>query len=342
MNNFIKHTIKGTVNWKVEKDGCVLRQSNPYNNLILNQGLDYIASYPFADCFNYCAVGTVGVAPIKTDTGLGAEIKRTNNLSLAATANGGALSNNVFKIFRTFIFVVDVAPYTVREVGFSPIASAGNNLFSKALIKDGTGTPVNVTVNIGETLTVRYELSIEIFDAVKNVSNGLDGHSAGGVVRFQKIGLKSISDVTGLTINYDDTGACNEPSVQANIFISTSGAPPEPFGGCIDRSPGVTKLGSLSNYITSSYGRKKGVMFKPSEMLPTWRSVGVGSPTSHGAIFVYNVDQTAESNKAYLVNFSYYWVHQNGSSFTDWLDFEDNVYLSKRVNKLNSYAYFAL
>lgn len=341
MANSIKHTLKGTVSWKVEKDGQVLRETTPYNNLILNQGLDYIAAYSFADCFNYCAAGTGVTAPTKTDTGLVAEIKRTNNYSTASDGNGVTLVNNIYTIFRTFVFVADVAPHIYGEVGFSPIATAGSNLFSKALIKDSTGAPVTVTVNIGETLTVRYELSIQIYDAVLTLS-GLENQRSLGKLRFQKIGLKAISNITGQTIDYDDTGGCNEPSLQANIFISTSSAPPEPFGHSIDRSPGAIKLGSLSNYSSGAYNRKKGVFFKSSETLPSWRSVGVGSPSSHGAVFVYNSDQSAESNKAYLINFTYYWVHHTNSSFTNWLESEDTSYLNKRFNKNNTYAYFAL
>ncbi len=333
MNNQIRHTLRGTLSWKIEKDGKVLRESSTYNNLILNQGLDFIASYPFADCFLYCVVGSTGNAPVRTDTGLGNEIKRTNNYSLSGNSNGTQLVNNVYTIFRTFTFVADVVPYVYREVGFSPIGIAGNNLFSKALIKDSSGVPVEVSVNIGETLTVRYELSIEIFDATLSLSSG---H-----LRFQKIGLKAISDVNGSTINYDDTNGCNEPSIQANLFLSSSSAAPEPFGSCADRSPATSKTGSLSNYVTGAYNRKKGALFKTSELPSSWRSVGVGSASSHGAVFVYNADHF-ESNKAYFVNFTYYWVHHNNSSFVEWLDFEDSVYLSQRVKKANTYAYFAL
>ncbi len=343
MPNSIKHTIKGTVSWKIQKDGNTLRESGKYNNLILNQGLNYVAAYSFADCFNYCAVGSVGIAPVKTDTGLGSEVKRTNNYSVSALSNGATLTNNILTLFRTFSFSAEVVPVTYREVGFSPISTSGNNLFSKALLKDSAGNPLSVLIGIGETLSIRYELSIEIFDATRLIPNGIDGHSnSRGYARIQKVGLKGIDTTTGATNNYDDTNGANEPSVQSTIFVSTNGSPPEPFGSCLDRSPASVKTGSLSNYVTDSHVRKKGVMFKPSELGATIRSVGVGSAESHGAIFVFDADQTTESNKAYIVNFQYAWVHQNSSSFTNWLFSEDALYLNKRLNKVNTYAYFAL
>ncbi len=343
MNNYIKHTIKGTVRWSVQKDGVVLRQSNSYNNLILNQGLDYVASYPFADCFKYCAVGTGISAPISSDTGLSSEVRRTNNYNIVGDANGTALVGNVYTIHRTFIFDAAVAPHTYGEVGFSPLSASGNNLFSKALIKNGAGIPITVLVGIGETLTIRYDLSIEIYDALKTIRLGITGITSPGKLRIQKIGLKSVNSL-GVTEDYDDTGAANEPSVQSNIFISDSSNPPEPFGSCIDRSPVVSKTGSLSNYVSEDYSRKKGVLFTPSELasMPSFRSVGVGSASSHGLVMVFNGEQSAGSNKAYFVNFTYRWVHATGSSFTPWLDSEDALYLNKRVVKNNDYAYFAL
>jgi hypothetical protein len=339
MTNRIRHALRGQIRWLVKKDGQTIRESCTYSNLILDQGLDFVASYAFADCFRYCVVGSGTTAPTKTDTGLANELRRTNNYSTAPESNGATLTNNVFKIFRTFIFSAHEAQVTYGEVGFSPIATAGNNLFSKALLKNGEGVPVQVTVGIDETLTVRYELSIEIFDAAKIVRNAISGQT--GYVKIQKVGLKGISAL-GVTENYDDTNAANEPSVASTIFLSNSGDPPEPFNQCLDRNPTASKMGSLSNYVTGSYGRNKVALFKPSEKLTEWRSVGVGSGTSHGSILVFNSQQTADASKAYLVTFQYFWVHQNESNFSDWLDGDDYLYLNKRLNKVNTYAYFAL
>ncbi len=65
------------VTWMVLKGDQVIRQASPKHNLILNQGLNFVAEYSFADCFNYAAGGDVAVEPVKTDTALGNEISRT-------------------------------------------------------------------------------------------------------------------------------------------------------------------------------------------------------------------------------------------------------------------------
>lgn len=336
----IRHAVRGSIKWSVQKEGRTIRESRSYSNLILDQGLDFIASYAFADCFKYCALGSGTVAPVGTDTGLANETNRTNNYAATAESNGATLTNNVFKIFRTFVFPAHLASATYGEVGFSPLATTGGNLFSKALLKTSDGDPTTVTINEGETITVRYDLSIEMFDASRRVNNGLAGVQ-GGYLRIQKVGLKGVS-ATGETEDYDDAGACNEPSIAANIFMSANGDAPEPFNSCIDRSPVSSKQGSLSNYVAGSHGRNKGVIFKASEKMSPWRSVGVGSANAHGAIFVFDNQQSADSNKAYFVTFSYYWVHQNESSFVNWLDGDDQLYLNARLNKANTYAYFAL
>lgn len=334
--------MKGMIRWKVQKDGLTIRESSsPYSNMILNQGLDFIADYSFAACFNYCAIGSGVAEPIKTDKGLADEIRRTDNVSLSANSNGTSLVNNVYMMYRTFVFEPILEAKTYGEMGFSPLAASSNNLFSKALFKNSSGVAQTVLVNPGEVISIRYELSIEIYDGTKNVSQGISGVSSSGVLKFQKVGLKAVNATGGIT-DFDDTQACNEPSVQARIFISDSSLPPEPFNQCVDRSPGYDKMGSLSTYATSAYQRKKGVMFIPSELPDSFRSVGVGRLDSHGTVFVFNGEQTPPDGKAYVVNFTYIWVYQSPSNFEVWLDSEDAVYLHPRVKKVNSYAYFAL
>lgn len=329
--------------WRVEKDGLVIRQGTPKHNLILNQGLDFVASYAFADCFNYCAGGDSNTPPAKSDTGLGNEVDRTGTKVQTGSANGAELSNNVFKIFRTFQFADRLTDVVYREIGFSPLGVAGNNLFSKALLRDNAGDPIDVPVSIGERLIVKYELYIEIFDATTAVSTGIKNRSnTSGSLRIQKIGLKGVS-LTGITEDYDAIGSPNEPSTVASLFVSPDGSPPEPFGQSIDRSVGAYEdEGSISNYVTASYKRSKGLLIRPASLLGSWQSVGIGPADNQGAVFVFDQSQSKESNKAYFINFTYYWTKKNLSNFSPWLDFEDAVYLSPRDNKQNSYAYFAL
>lgn len=343
MTRHLKHTIKGTLSWKIEKDGKIIQSSTVYNNLILKQGLNFIASNFFADCFKYCCVGTGTTTPSLSDTALTTEIKRTSTYNTAFNSNGTQLSSNIFSIFRGFVFAADTTAYTYGEVGFSPIATSGSNLFSKALIKNSLGLPTTVVVNIGERLLVQYNLSIEIHDAVKTITSGIKNTSSSGQLRVQKVGLKGI-DSSGNTIDYDDTNGANEPANPSNIFISNVSNPPDSFNTCFDRAPVIGKNGQLSSYINGQYLRKKSATFTPSELsrMPNFRSVGVGQAASHGLIIVFDLQQYIETNKAYLVSFTYKWSDNNNSNFVPWLQGDDMAYLNKRISKNNTYAYFAL
>ncbi len=343
MKSYLKHTIKGSLSWSVEKDGNIIRRSSVYNNLILKQGLNFIASYAFADCFKYCCVGSGIVAPNSSNTSLNSEIKRTSTCDIAPNSNGSQFSSNIFSIFRTFVFVADTVAYTYGEVGFSPIASSGSNLFSKALIKDGLGNPTTVFVNIGERLLVQYTLSIEIHDATKIISSGIKGAASTGLLRAQKIALKGI-DISGNTIDYDDALSANEPSNQSTIFISNVSTAPDLFNTCFDRTPAISKTGQLSTYVNGQYSRKKVATFIPAELasMSPFRSVGVGSASSHGLIMVFDAEQSAPTNMSYVVSFTYNWANNNGAGFVPWLQGDDMTYLNKRISKNNTYAYFAL
>lgn len=340
----IIHTLRGKIGWFISRGDEVVSSSQyKFSNLILNQGLDYISLFAFADCFNYCALGNGSVPPIKTDVGLTNELIRFGTLSPTPDSHGASLNGNVYTLIRTFRSGPALAEVSYSEVGFSPYASVGNNLFSKALIKNSDGQPITVVIQEGLSINIRYEFSIEINDAERHISRGIYGKSnSSGVSRFQKVGLKGI-DLDGITNDFDDTNGCNEPSLQSSMFMSLEGAPPDVLGQCVDRSLGsFTMSGALSLYVNGEYMRKKSSLVKPSVLPSSWRSLGVGSPTTHGAIFVFNEVQNSEPNKAYLVSFTYIWTKENTSNFLPWLDYEDAVYNFNRFYRNNSHSYLAL
>ena len=337
MSKGIKHSIRGQIYWSILKDGKIISESRPYSNLILEQGLNFIADFAFADCFKYCAIGSGDTQPNKLDKGLSSEMRRSSQYSMGSS--GATLTNNIFRIFRTFTFSSIDSISSYCEIGFSPLSNSGDNLFSKALLKNSDGLPTTVTVNPGETLSVKYELSIEVFDAAKIVKNALPANPA--VIKIQKIGLMGVS-LDGQTVAFDDTNGANEPSKVTSIFISNSDTAPDQFNSCIPREEAVIKDCHLSNYVAGSFGRSKDVLFKSSERPSGWRSLGVGTGASHGTILVFNSPQSADASKAYLVSFKYFWVHQNESNFSIWLDGDDYLYLNKRTTKINTYSYFAM
>lgn len=157
--------LKGRVAWEVlTESGFVIRSSQgERSNLILNQGLDQLASYSLAAVSSYCAVGTGNADPIYSQVGLVNEVARTNNYK-SGTGDCGSfwVSPTVCEFKRTYDFPIGALNGTYYEIGFSPIGTTGDNLFSRTLLKDGGGNPTGVTVGSSQQLRVIYTLSVSL------------------------------------------------------------------------------------------------------------------------------------------------------------------------------------
>ncbi len=142
-------------------------------NLILDQGLDLIATTAlllqqgnvsppptFFPLVRYCAVGTDSTAPAASDTGLGSELSRTD--ATHAPDEFSRPSDGVYRITRHIEFDYAAANGNLTEVGFSPTASAGGNLFNRLLFLDGLGTPEVVTKTSSEKLRIAYTLEVTL------------------------------------------------------------------------------------------------------------------------------------------------------------------------------------
>lgn len=206
-------------------DGSTASRRAPKKNLILDQGLDQVAAYTWADCFRYCAIGLdpdptrrdSGVITVSrsgttltasagffesgdvgrifkfdsgetmyitaytdtqhvtvdtsgtiaadsgtvwyvNDTALANEAARTNTVGLDSGDNGSSFSVDTITHKRTFIFPPVGSNTLFREIGWSPLASAGANLFGRDVIPGGgdflvTGQQYKVVVRLILTLS---------------------------------------------------------------------------------------------------------------------------------------------------------------------------------------------
>lgn len=134
-------------------DGELRRSTGWFNNLILNNGLDLIGS---TDQFvNACQVGTGNTTPAPTQTALTARVAGTTS-QLSSTTGAAGSSPYYGYLQRTWQFTPGQATGNISEVGVGPVTT--NNLFSRALILDGGGSPTTITVLSDEYLNVTYEL----------------------------------------------------------------------------------------------------------------------------------------------------------------------------------------
>lgn len=136
----------------VKPDGSRRVLANWFENLILDAGLNRMGTGTY---FDYAQVGTGSTAPANSDTALVARVAGTNAVN--AQSVGAASSSPYYGYSRkTFRFTAGSATGNLTEVGIGWAASG--SLFSRALIKDGFGTPTTITVLSDEVLDVTYEL----------------------------------------------------------------------------------------------------------------------------------------------------------------------------------------
>lgn len=168
-------SLKGWLSWRlVNRQGKEVRGGEG-PNLILDQGLDLIATtdvyrelqndgtsgvVTLFSLIAYCAVGTDSSSPTTSDTGLGSEVARTaakfSNDTIARPADG------VYQLTRNVEFDYDEANGNLTEWGFSPSSSVGSNLFNRALFLDSGGSPDTVTKTDEEKLRITYTLEVSL------------------------------------------------------------------------------------------------------------------------------------------------------------------------------------
>lgn len=168
-------TLKGWMEWNlVNREGRVVRGGEG-PNLILDQGLDQIATtalytelqgtsassvVTLFTIITYAAVGTDSSTPDAGDTGLGAEVGRTGaEYAIDTISRPG---NGVYRLNRNIEFDYSEANGNLTEWGFSSSASAGSNLFNRALFVDGGGSPDPVTKTSDEKLRISYTLEVSL------------------------------------------------------------------------------------------------------------------------------------------------------------------------------------
>lgn len=140
---------------KLDADGNEISRrtvADWFPNLITNGGLERMGDN--AGWLSYCQVGTSSTTPAVTDSALGAWLAGTSTQQAASSVqqSGSPYYGSRFKTFR---FAEGVAAGNLTEVGVG-WANSGS-LFSHALILDGGGNSITVTILSNETLDVTYE-----------------------------------------------------------------------------------------------------------------------------------------------------------------------------------------
>lgn len=311
--------IAGHFFWQIvdKETGRVESQSPVKKNLILNQGLDYIAARSFIENIIYCALGSAGTAPLQTDTGLASEKVRFNSLDQTVPGYAStSLNGNVYSLTLVFAAPVEKLGSYYGEIGWSYASSAGNNLYSKSQILDVNGNTGIIFVPINKYLRVSYTLSVtinpnQIQTTSANISDPtLSFVSSTGQHMIQLIGLKSIN--SNGTIGYYDVGSgCNEPSGPCSLFLSTNGTGLAPFGSSNLRTGAYYSGPAAFSYNDGSYQCIKSTSFGKSFNASGLNSFGLGSngqpQNNSGFVHVFNSPQTKAAGYILQLQTLYSW-----------------------------------
>lgn len=130
-----------------------------FPNLITNAGLNFLgANGSYVNDFNTCGVGSGSATPAITDTALATQVARTSTRTESLYGTVTTTPSYGWRRVK-WRFATGVAAGNLNEIGvFS--STTGGTMWSRALIADGSGNPITITVLPDETLDVTYELRL--------------------------------------------------------------------------------------------------------------------------------------------------------------------------------------
>lgn len=139
----------------------VVKDTGEFRNMITDYGMNYIAA---SGIFNGCTVGNGTTPETASDISIQSYVARTQSYAPSgnpAPSVGSTVSPYYSKCTATWRFAAGTAVGNLTEVGVICNYTAPNyQLWSRTLIKDGSGNPITITVLPDEILDVYYEARI--------------------------------------------------------------------------------------------------------------------------------------------------------------------------------------
>lgn len=159
MSNMIDMKVQLRGMYKIEAvdmlTGRVRVLADWFPNLITDNGLELFA---VGNYLTYCSVGSGSTTPANANTTLVTFVGQSSSqITTTQTMASSSPYSGTYSV--TYQFAAGVATGNLAEVGVGP-STGGTNLFSRALILDGGGSPTTITVLSSEALNVTYQLQL--------------------------------------------------------------------------------------------------------------------------------------------------------------------------------------
>lgn len=225
----------------------LVKDTGWFDNLILDQGLNRLGT---AGSQGYCQVGTSSVAPSVGQTGLVAPIAYTLAIMEVLTFNDGSPDYEGWTSYR-YRFDIGVAAGNLSEVGTG--WGSGNDLFNRALIVDGGGTPTTITVLPDEVLDVTYKIGAFVDTADHNTNISIGGVMRTCVTRAMGLGTWITGTVRGRPgiAGMDEAAECK---VFDGPIGPITGSPTGTGGGGVFGVPQAYSNNSLERKVDFTFG----------------------------------------------------------------------------------------
>jgi hypothetical protein len=288
----------------------VKRDFGRRKNLILDAGLNEIASRGIPDCMKYAAAGTSSTSAAVDQTLLISQVSGLAGWSSTNVAgeNGTVRSGSDVTHTRMWDFASPSVLTTYREAGVSwSSTQSATPLFSRVILNGTTG----VDVSTSEQLRLVYELTITYSPTVaSNAKSALVTHPGGDADGDWAVCALTDGGTPYETINSDGntvTSAVNsnalEPgnSVEGGFWMSDTDKT-LPVGGMwfqayadspnnwaknADNSPAnitlLTGRVTASAYVNGSFTKTRTVVVNPADGAITFKVFGIGNTTTANA-----------------------------------------------------------
>jgi hypothetical protein len=252
-------------------DGNVKHDTGWFDNLITDQGLDWLGTpppnynttYGVPYINTHCGVGTGNTTPAYTDTRL------TSFLAMFPSSTGSNVEGFSSRAYvagppaywssiLVYSFATGAVVGNIAEVGTGNTASTDTQpqLFSHALIVDGSGNPTTITVTSADALTVNYELRMYLDLTDNTYSISISGVTYSGTYRRAQVtSVPNYSYTLGHNIN-GTTSGCYLDYYNGTIGSVTSTPSGTVAGGpnYVSTTLGTYNLGSYYSSLSTVAG----------------------------------------------------------------------------------------
>ena len=284
INTAINTGFSGRFHLVKSRDG-VVSQELEFDNLILDSGLERLGVGWIID---RCKVGSGNTAPTVADVNLASELATSTDVRTVTpfiTANTASRWTEVTTCYR---FAAGVGTGTIAEVGVGWAAG----LWSRTLIKDGSGVPTTITKLADETLDVYYTLRIQLPASDITGSIVLEGVTYDYILRPANINTYPQTQNAFFGNAFGGYGSTDGSSWDAsNTSIAAVDSAPGVHGSGSGRSSAAYTPGSNTRRITYSAGLDAANVaggFK-SIVLPVYGAYGNGQQRWQMGFYVSGV-----------------------------------------------------